>query len=424
MSKIVSMVLAVCVALSSWFFSIFGGDFEHEKKIDNNYPCVFVEGFLVGLGSTSGISDILPYWGAGSCDALKELNEMGYDCLETSIGPISSNWDRACELYAEIMGGRVDYGEAHAKAHNHKRYGRTYEKPLVENWGKTDENGDIIKINLIGHSYGGITVRLLLSLLADGDSAERAMTLDGSISPLFIGGKSEFVNSITTISAPNNGTTAVYAADEMGVLKFAEYLTYYMAGITGRSDLSQAFDFQLDQFGITPKKGEKTDEFLVRAVSDMMKNYNNDSAYYDLSPDGAKQLNDRSEIQSNVYYYTAPFSSTVEDENGYQVPTKDTFVILRVFGAVIGRYDKNHVSDLKIDRSWLENDGLVNTISEKNPFDEPYVDYNYGDSVSPGVWNVFPVVKKDHGYAIGLKSTKTDTLEYYTNLLDLINSNG
>ena len=39
------------------------------------------------------------------------------------VGPFSSNWDRAVELFYQIKGGCVDYGAAHAAANNH------YEKP-------------------------------------------------------------------------------------------------------------------------------------------------------------------------------------------------------------------------------------------------------------------------------------------------------
>jgi hypothetical protein len=37
------------------------------------------------------------------------LPNKGYTVLTPTIGPISSNWDRACELYAYLKGGIVDY---------------------------------------------------------------------------------------------------------------------------------------------------------------------------------------------------------------------------------------------------------------------------------------------------------------------------
>ena len=51
------------------------------------------------------------------------LNEKGIEAYAPAVGPLSSAWDRACELYAQLMGTRVDYGEAHSKMHGHNRYG-------------------------------------------------------------------------------------------------------------------------------------------------------------------------------------------------------------------------------------------------------------------------------------------------------------
>ena len=50
----------------------------------------------------------------------------GYDCRAASVGIISSAWDRACELYAELTGGTADYGIAHAQRFGHARFGTAY----------------------------------------------------------------------------------------------------------------------------------------------------------------------------------------------------------------------------------------------------------------------------------------------------------
>ena len=423
MTKIMSILVSVMITLSSLFYTYFGGEYKHDKTVDNNYPCVFVHGFM-GFGYGSGANHIVSYWGATACDLIPELNKLGYDCHEADIGAISSNWDRACELYAQLTGSTVDYGEAHAKAHNHLRYGRTYSEPIVENWGGKDENGKTVKVNLIGHSFGGNTIRLFLSLLDKGDSAEIEATKDGSLSELFTGGKSDLVNSITTYATPHNGTTLTYVGEEIGLLNFVEKASYFIAGTAGRTELNQMFDFHLEQFGITPMKGEKARDFLARAIKTMMENYNNDSAYYDLSPDGAKELNDRSEIVDGVYYYSNAFCTTKDDGNGKQVADKGTFLLLYPFCRLMGKYDTNKITDYKIDETWLENDGLVNTVSEKAPFDEPSCDFNYGDDAQSGVWNILPVFKGDHGFAVGLMSSKTEVLDRFTAMMDQINSKG
>lgn len=420
MSKIISVILSLMITLSSLFYSNIGSDYQHEKTSENNYPCVFVHGFN-GLGYNSGANHVVSYWGATACDLIPELNKLGYDCYEADVGALSSCWDRACELYAQLVGTTVDYGEAHSKAHNHARYGRTYSEPIIDNWGGTDENGDIVKVNLIGHSFGGNTIRLMLSLLDKGDSEEKAATKDGSISGLFVGGKSELVNSITTVATPHNGTTLLYIGEEMELLDFVERASYFLAGVSGRTELNQLFDFQLEQFGITPNDGEKAEDFLCRAIKEMMETYNKDSAYYDMSPEGAKELNDRSEIVDGVYYYSYSFCTTKENLFGNQVADKGTFLLLYPFAKLIGSYDENRITDFEIDETWLENDGMVNTISEGAPFDEPSCDFNYGDKAQSGIWNKLPVIRGDHGFAAGLMSTKTEVLDRYTAMLDQVN---
>ena len=66
--------------------------------------------------------------------------------------------DRACELYAQISGGTVDYGAVHAEKHGHNRFGRTY-SGFAPNWSETN------KVHLVGHSMGGQTIRTLVQLL-------------------------------------------------------------------------------------------------------------------------------------------------------------------------------------------------------------------------------------------------------------------
>ena len=62
----------------------------------NHYPIVLVHG-LFGWGGTEVLG--LNYWGGFS--SLRDiLNDAGYEVYTPSIGPVASNWDRACELYA------------------------------------------------------------------------------------------------------------------------------------------------------------------------------------------------------------------------------------------------------------------------------------------------------------------------------------
>lgn len=63
----------------------------------------------------------------GGFSSLRDiLNDAGYEVYTPSIGPVASNWDRACELYAYLVGGTVDYGAYHSATNGHARYGRTF----------------------------------------------------------------------------------------------------------------------------------------------------------------------------------------------------------------------------------------------------------------------------------------------------------
>ena len=96
------------------------------------YPTIYVHG-LMGWGEHDQIYAVTPYWGLTS-DLMPYLTGKGYESYAASVGPLSSAWDRACELYAQLTGTTVDYGAAHAAEYGHARYGVTYDKPLFEGW--------------------------------------------------------------------------------------------------------------------------------------------------------------------------------------------------------------------------------------------------------------------------------------------------
>ena len=132
-----------------------------------DYPYIFVHG-MGGWAPDNKFYAMSPYWGGGlslnDTDMIKMLNEKGIETYAPAVGPLSSAWDRACEVYAQLTGTVVDYGEAHAQAHGDARYGFNYEGKAVmgEPWDMQE------KINLVGHSFGGATVRLFTSLMAHG----------------------------------------------------------------------------------------------------------------------------------------------------------------------------------------------------------------------------------------------------------------
>ena len=395
------------------------------------YPTIYVHG-LMGWGEHDQIYAVIPYWGLTS-DLMPYLTGKGYESYAASVGPLSSAWDRACELYAQLTGTTVDYGAAHAAEYDHARYGVTYDKPLFEGWSADK------KINLVGHSFGGATIRLFLDILADGSAEEQAAAKAAGteVSPFFQGGKADWVYSLTTLAAPHNGTTFLECCGDM--TQFAAEASTTMAKLLGISDFKGVSDFQLEQFGFYRKDGETVLEALDRVLhSDFLSH--NDNVFRDLTIDRALELNDDIEIQPNVYYFSyagdKTRQSTLTGERTSAVDMTPLFVPFA--NQMCGYYDQTTAGGFRIDKSWAPNDGLVNTVSALYPTDsagrcltqsgktgcvqqDGYSNVGY----QPGVWNVMPVRHYDHGNFIAgmpvpdLASQSIPALrQFYLGLMD------
>lgn len=416
-------LLSVWISFVMLFVNFVPGFIPPEDKnetTDKTYPYVFVHG-LFGWGRDEGINGTLPYWGATSCDLVKEISDEGYECYAASVGPYSSNWDRACELYAQLTGTTVDYGEAHSLEHGHLRYGRTYEEPMIENWGEKDENGLVNKINLVGHSFGGNTVRLLAALLDEGN-AEEVETSGEDVSPLFTGGKANYINAVTVICSPNNGSSLFFLLKGLHVLDIGILVCYVWAALFGNSPINGYFDFHLEQFGLTQVPDEPVKQAHVLWALYRLMNAEYDNVTYDLSPAGSQALNERIGISDEIYYFSYPFSTTVADSVfGNHVAIPSTLFILRPFAFFIGLYRYNIVDNFPINDSWLENDGLVSVVSAQYPSDDPHKDYD-PENIEPGIWNVMPLSVGDHGNAIGIGVSKEQTMEFYNGMIAMIES--
>ncbi|MBE6719220.1 MAG: hypothetical protein E7571_01010 [Ruminococcaceae bacterium] len=354
-----------------------------------NYTYVFVHG-LSGWGSYDTANKFLKYWGMFGGDLMKYLNKQGFNCVSASVAPHGSAWDRACELYAQLTGSVVDYGEAHSKKCNHERFGTDYsDKPLIEDWDSKN------KINLLGHSFGGATVRLLSELMANGSADEIAATDSEGISPLFTGGKADWIYSITALAAPHNGTTAYDVGDvEDDVSNSPKHfiqdkLNSLMASANSEEDDGRA-DF--------------------------------DNANYDMLLDNAKALNERISTLPNVYYFSIPCSSCTGNDDGTYSPDESKTEMLFVKTArLMGKFTETSEGGVVADESWLENDGLVNTISATAPFNAPQTQYREGE-VKAGEWNIMPTYDGDHMSLQGGLFKTNDVRDFYTAHLMMINS--
>lgn len=431
--KIIALILAVILIITAVAIPMHFGSYREAWWALNGgkvkYPYVFVHG-LGGWGEGDGINESIQYWGAGACNLKEYLTAEGYEVYMPSVGPMSSTWDRACELYAQITGTTVDYGEAHSKEHNHARYGRTYDTPLVANWGEKINGGQRIKINLLGHSFGGATVRLLASLLEYGSKEEIVAATGDEISPLFTGGKGDWIHSVTTLCAPHNGSSLTEVLNKVGGLvginDTTELLISLCFGIADiGSSASGVYDFKLDQFGI----GEVSESNAESAIAKVT-NSGNDHAAYDLSPDGAAKLNEMIMTVEDVYYFSYSYSTTKEGSflKG-QVPNGSTLPILSPFALAMGSFTGTTAGGISIDETWQENDGLVSVISARYPFGEPYIDFSVEGiefvegnekEIQKGIWNVAETKDGDHGKVIGLGGETDETQEFYIELFELI----
>lgn len=417
--RIISIAVACAAAIGSLGLTAFAADDRWKPK--NEDPFIFVHG-LNGWGEAEGVNKILPYWGADSGDLMKYLRSEGYECYATSTGPMNSAWDEACELYAQLMGTTVDYGVAHSGKFHHKRFGRTYYRPLVPDWGEIDGSGELGRVHLIGHSFGGTTIRVLVQLLTEGSAEERAATPSNDISGLFTGGKGKWVKSVATICTPHNSSSAYYPLVALGLDKTIQFFSYLYAGIAGRSFLNGLLvDFHFEQFGLTEIPGEGKADNLFKALKLALDN-KEDSCQYDAGPEGNAKLNEKLSINKDIYYFSYAFSTTREiPVLGVQVPSIRTNPIIAPLAAFMGFMEfKDPYTGIVYDEDWLASDALVNTESAKYPVDEPHKDFDPND-VRPGIWNVMPVMRGDHGTAIGLLAGRERTRGFYLGLCEALN---
>lgn len=367
-------------------------------RVGNEYPIVLVHGFG-GWGRDEGL--LLKYWGCLQGDIQEQLKAQGYIVYTATVGPFSSNWDRACELYAQIKGGTVDYGINHARTHGHARFGRTF-TGLYPQWGDV-VNGKVNKVHLIGHSMGGQTIRMLAQLLAKGSAG--APTVEStSTHPLFAGGK-DWVHSITTISTPNQGTLLADGFAESGnlVKNFAIGVLATL-GVMGNG-LDLLYDAKLDHWGIEPKRaGETFSAYLDRVfASPIFKPGFRDISLWSLSTGGAAEESRWVQTLPNVYYFSYATVDTYSwrDLLLRKVALPNVFTMLlpmQPLGTFVGsRYGPNN----GFSESWQANDGVVNTISMNKDAVGSAVTFS-GISVR-GKWNIMPqLTRLDHLAVVGV----------------------
>ena len=384
-------------------------------KSDQNlkqYPAVFIHG-LFGWGEGSDLERSYHYWGFGGekRDLIAHLRAQGYEVYAPSCGPVSSAWDRACELWAILAGGRVDYGKAHAARYRHARYGRVY-PGLIPDWG---EKGPHEKIDILAHSLGGAVAILFSDLVAQGDATERAVTPPEELSPLFIGHPGR-IRSVTTLSGVNNGTTFADFFGNRGMRVLAGAV-YGANALVGDTRLTRLFDFDTDQWGVmrAPDAKEKAAPLYKKlaGVAAYNRNYF-DHVGHELQVKVRAYYNLRHTPQPDTWYFARRGCRTHDDGRGHQVPDKSMRKILKLWSTVIGRYRPKDLAPLGFDDSWLPSDGIVNVVGVSAPLNAPQTDGVDGETAfRPGIWYNMPVEDKHHMSWVGIGESEEALFGYY-----------
>ena len=367
-----------------------------EKR--NDFPIVLVHG-AVGWGETDLWNHVMRYYGFTRGNIPKMYRMMGIECCSPALGPYNCAWDRACDLWAQLVGGTVDYGKVHAERYHHDRYGRTYDEPLIKDWGKLDDEGKRKKICLIGHSFGAPTIRAFLSILAEGSAEEREATPESELSEFFKGGKADWVHAITTMAGVNNGLTLVEVFPVWFLSSGWSFLHFLISLIMDIPIARWIYDMKFDQYHLTSKPGG-----IYTSLWEKLKGARNisrrqlNSMVYETTFNGAAEFQRTYPgPYPNVYYFCHAGAATEYNDKGYAVTRRELFSPTRAVGPITGALKKKPTKTKPgFDESWRQSDTLVSVRTAQNPLAEPAMDYPGFADCQPGIWNKMPLESKDH----------------------------
>ncbi|GMF38254.1 unnamed protein product [Phytophthora lilii] len=154
------------------------------STVDDDSSFSFTTSGVFGFGRQRPLwGHWVPYWPE------RELRRLNPNHVLLDVGGVSSDHDRACEAFYQLAGGRVDYGEQHARATGHERFGATF-AALLPRWG------DDCPVHLLGHSFGSTTAIELFQML--------------SADFFGVGSSHRWVASITCIAGPLTGSTLTH----------------------------------------------------------------------------------------------------------------------------------------------------------------------------------------------------------------------
>ncbi|KAJ3162624.1 hypothetical protein HK101_000729, partial [Irineochytrium annulatum] len=337
----------------------------------NAYPIVMVHG-LLGWGEKPLVG-LLKYWGGITSDLVGLLRGNGYTVYQPHMGPVSSNWERACELYAQIVGARVDYGLARSKKMGHSRFGEDFTGKALYPQFATDPAA---KIHLIGHSMGGPTGRMFVHLMAYGfpEEVEASIAAGTTVSPLFWTNRtSSQVDGFISISGVLGGSTFDDYLRANNLL--ADFVIKFVELLVGVDKLiPNLYDFQLGHWGLDQKPGENFIAYINRIFSsDWASKPSN--GLFDLGVQGTNDpLLSWVKNSPDTYYFSLSGLTTYNAFNA-ALAEPTTLLFLQPLAGIVGSYTNSSLNLPGGDEAWHPNDGLVSVVSSRadNSGYNPYV---------------------------------------------------
>ncbi len=368
-------------------------------QAQNSYPIILVHGFM-GWGRDEMGS--YRYWG-GKFDLEQYLRDQEYTVFTASVGPVSSNWDRAVELYYQIKGGQVDYGRDHSELFD------LIQKPKEKSFpGLYPQWDEAHPVHLVGHSMGGQTIRMLDYLLRtsikDSSGVVEQSQLLGDI-------HTGWIKSITSLSTPHNGTTLSDIVTT-GIPFLQDFIA--VGAVSGNS----FYNFDLQQWGFRKMDGESWGDYF-RRMKDHPAWGTKNMVAWDASVEGARQMNTFCTANPIIYYFSYVTSNTILDSSSYRhIPEKSMTFIIRANARLMGMKKAFYADGSSTDSTWYENDGIVNKVSMYGPTSgangpDPITIYRKDELLIPGQWYVMGEYRSDHRKFVGhsLKQSEMDSLK-------------
>ena len=263
--------------------------------------------------------------------------------------------------------------------------------------------------------------------MAEGSAQEREATTDGTLSPLFAGGHSNLIHSVTGLAGTFNGVSA--ASPFFGAGSFSGD---YKLALINRTGL-------LDRIWDPDPPANPSLVFQYSRSRDIL-NYltTGDQLFYDLSPGGAAEMNRDLRTAGDIYYFSYSLCDSAPDEKtghwvmdgknfwaGLPIITGPTVYLL---GNVMGGWQSDgYVYDgpggpFTLDEAWWPNDGMANTVTELYPFGAPHKDFD-PEHLERGTWQVMPTMQGyTHGFFGGFdfKYTPEDLFGFYLEHMKLL----